>query len=115
MSTKPGEDHTDYRRGSDLATAALTNPNSAVADAWLNATQAGYGFTTVKITGGGTPAAYPWGCMMTIARGATQNNATWHATQETWAQAKSESNDATGNSYYSGWIYCNYDNVTYGF
>ncbi|MBK7583144.1 MAG: hypothetical protein IPI67_23465 [Myxococcales bacterium] len=105
---------TEPQRGIDVAIAAVTNPNSAVASAWLNSTQAGYGFTSVPI-GGGTPANHSWGCMMSIGRGHTQADANWHANQETWAQAKSESNDAIGSAYSRASIYCNYDSVLYGF
>lgn len=106
---------TEPNRGTDLAYAAKTNPNSAVADAWLNATIAGYSFTSVPLSDNSTPANFPWGCAITIGRDHTSALAAWHTNQESWAQAKNESNDAKGNVYWAARIYCNYDSATYGF
>lgn len=104
------------QRGSDLAWAIKNNPNSPVTWAWLNSTNAGYSFTAIQVSGPPTtPANYPWGCAISIARDNTAARADWHLNSETWAQAKSESNDALGNQYWAATIFCNYDRQTYGF
>lgn len=103
-------------RGSDLAYAAKTNPNSVVANAWVNATIAGYSFTAIPLSNqNSTPAPYPWGCAISIGRDWSAALASWHINQETWSQAKNDANDAKGNVYWAARIHCNYDSVTYGF
>lgn len=95
-------------RGADIAQRILTNPSSAVKDAWLNATHASYSYVDL---GGGTKR---WGANVIVARGATQADADWRAATESWSDAKHEVNDPTGRTYYRMYAYCSYDCATWG-
>lgn len=95
-------------RGAYIAQVMLTNPSSAVKDAWLDPTHVSYSYVDLS---GGTKR---WGANIIIARGATQADADWHALTESWVGAKYESNDPTGRGYYRMYASCSYDCATWG-
>jgi hypothetical protein len=97
-------------RGSELANAIMNNINSKVKDGWFNPSMVNGGFVTNQP--GGTK--YQYGAHVMMASDATLALANWHVNNETWAQAKLDSNDATGNGFTAAAALCNYNCATYG-
>jgi hypothetical protein len=100
-------------RGSAFASYAITNPNLAVFDAWMDAInneENGAG-------GDGCPGGYGFngcGCNLSIAPGSNQTQANEHSS-ELWVDFQNDASDTTANGWEDWGMTCNYDLETYPF